>query len=201
MKHLIVYTHPNPGSFNHAILMAFVNELEQLDQELRVRDLYALGFDPVIKMSDYEAVARGEVPEDIRAEQGHILWADLITCIFPIFWAGLPAVLKGYIERVYSQGFAYRIGKAGFTGLLKGKKVVIINTTGGSLKLYESSGMLDSIRQSVDGGIFGFCAMEVVGHKFFMNVPGATLSQREEMLGQVRSMARALCDSNGRRIE
>lgn len=201
MKHLIVYAHPNPMSFNHAIMNAFVEQLQEHDQDVRVRDLYALGFDPVIRQGDYEAFARGEVPEDIKVEQGHILWAEIITFISPIFWAGLPSLLKGYVERVFSQGFAYKVSGLEYTGLLSGKKVVIINSTGGSLKLYESSGMLDSISQTIDGGIFRFCSMEVVGHKFFMNVASKTRQQRSAMLDEVRTLAQHLVLSNGERIE
>ena len=199
MKHLIVYTHPNPMSFNHAILSTVVEELQE--QDIRVRDLYSLGFDPVIRQSDYEAIARGEVPEDIRAEQGHILWADIIIFIFPIFWGGPPSLLKGYIERVYSQGFAYEFTDKGMRGLLTGKKVVIINTAGGSLKQYESSGMLESIKQTIDGGIFRFCSMEVVGHRFFLNVPFATELQRTAMLDEVRGMTQNLIASSGQRVD
>lgn len=199
MKHLIVYTHPNPMSFNHAILSTVVEELQE--EDIRVRDLYSLGFDPVIRQSDYEAIARGEVPEDIRAEQGHILWADIIIFIFPIFWGGPPSLLKGYIERVYSQGFAYEFTDKGMRGLLSGKKVVIINTAGGSLKQYESSGMLESIKQTIDGGIFRFCSMEVVGHRFFLNVPFATELQRTAMLDEVREMTQNLITSSGQRVD
>jgi NAD(P)H dehydrogenase (quinone) len=201
MNYLVVYTHPNPVSFNHTIMQIISEELREREQDLRVRDLYALGFDPVIKMSDYEAIARAEVPEDIRTEQGHILWANIIIFIFPIFWAGIPAQLKGYIERVFTQGFAYEFVESRFRGLLKDKKVVIINTTGGSLQMYESSGMLESIRQTIDGGIFRFCEMEVLGHKFFMNVPFVTDSQRAMMLEEVRAMVQTLCETNGKRIE
>jgi NAD(P)H dehydrogenase (quinone) len=201
MKHLIVYTHPNPMSFNHAILTTVVEELQERHQDIRVRDLYALGFDPVIRQSDYEAIARGEVSEDIRVEQGHILWADIIIFIFPIFWAGLPSLLKGYIERVYSQGFAYEFTDKGMRGLLPGKKVVVINTTGGSLKQYESSGMLESIKQTIDGGIFRFCSMEVVSHRFFMNVPFATELQRTAMLDEVQGIIQNLIASGGDRAD
>ena len=201
MKHLIIYTHPNPMSFNHAILKTIVEELQFHDQDIRVRDLYALGFDPVIRQGDYEAVARGKISDDIRAEQGHILWADIIVFIFPIFWAGLPSLLKGYIERVYSQGFAYEFTNKGMRGLLKGKKVLIISTTGGSLKQYESSGMIESIKQTIDGGIFRFCSMDVVGHTFLMNVPFATELERGAMLDSVRKMIQNLISSKGKHVD
>ena len=192
MNHLIVYTHPSPSSFNHAVMETYALELEALNQEVRVRDLYSLGFDPVIRQSDYDTLSGGGMPEDIGTEQGHLCWADLITFIFPIFWAGPPAMLKGYIEKVFSQGFAYAFEGEQPKGLLGGKKAVIINTTGGSLKLYQSSGMLESISRTIDGGVFRFCGMEVLHHRYFTGVTAATADERAQMLEEVRRIARSL---------
>ena len=80
-------------------------------------------------------------------------------------------------------------------------KHLIVNTTGGSLEQYESSGMLDSISQTIDHGIFRFCSMEVVGHKFFMNVAAKTKQQRSAMLDEVRTLAENLIASGGERID
>ena len=194
MKHLIIYTHPNRNSFNHALMETLVEELQAHDQDVQVRDLYALKFDPIIKQSDYEMIARGEVPEDVGREQEYIRWADSIFFICPIFWSGLPALLKGYIERIFSQGFAFKFVEQEFKGLLVGKKVVIINTTGGSLTMYQSSGMLGSIRQTI-GGIFRSCAMDIVSHTIFMNVPFSTERERTQMLEDVREIARTIAES------
>ena len=98
MKHLIVYCHPNPESFNHAILTTLSKALREAGHELRVRDLYALGFDPVLTGSELASVQKGEIPDDVRAEQEHVSWAEVITFVFPLWWAGMPAMLKGYLE-------------------------------------------------------------------------------------------------------
>jgi len=193
MKHLIIYTHPNRDSFNNAIMRTLSERLLSLDQDVRVRDLYAMKFDPVIKQSDYDMLAHGEVPDDVVQEQEFIGWADIIYLICPIFWAGLPAMMKGYIERVFSQGFAYRLAEQGLEGLLGGKKAVIINTTGGSLKAYQASGMLESIKQTIDGGIFRFCNMKVISHKFFLNVPFSTEIERSRILEDIQDIARDTC--------
>ncbi len=194
MKHLIIYVHPNSKSFNHAIAEAISEELLISDQDVQVRDLYALKFDPVIKQSDYDMLARGEVPQDVGQEQDFIRWADILYFICPIFWAGLPALMKGYLERVFSQGFAYRFSEHVFEGLLGEKKAVIINTTGGSLKMYQSSGMLESIQQTIEGGIFRFCSMDVIAHRFFLNVPFSTEAERSRMLDEARDIIRDICE-------
>ncbi|MFH1018492.1 MAG: NAD(P)H-dependent oxidoreductase, partial [Pseudomonadota bacterium] len=108
MNHLIIYSHPNPKSFNHAILEEFSGALRDAGHEVRVRDLYAIGFKPVLQGSDLEQAGKRPPAEDICAEQAHISWADVITFIFPLWWAGMPAIAKGYLDRVFSEGFAYR---------------------------------------------------------------------------------------------
>ena len=192
MNHLVIYAHPNPASFNHAVLEAYTRELRKAGHEVRVRDLYTTGFYPVILQSDYELINRGTPPDDIRKEQDHIHWAGIMTFIFPVFWAGMPAMLKGYIEKVFSLGFAYVFDGDKPRGILKGRKAVIINTTGGTLNYYRKSNMLDNIRQTIDGGIFRFCGFKVIEHKFFIGVPMSTPAERSLMLDEVRAIARSL---------
>lgn len=192
MNHLIIYAHPNPASFNHAILEAYADELARAGHPVRVRNLYAQGFNPVIHQSDYELINRGTPPDDIRAEQDHIRWSGILTFIFPIFWAGMPAILKGYIDKVFSVGFAYVFEGDRPRGILRGRKAVIINTTGGALNYYRKSGMVESITHTMDGGIFRFCGFQVLEHKFFVAVPMATRAERSLMLEEVRTIARTL---------
>lgn len=192
MNHLVIYAHPNPASFNHAILKEYTGELAALGHEVHVRDLYATGFDPVILQSDYDKINQGAPPEDIRLEQDFIRRAGIMTFIFPVFWAGMPAILKGYIEKVFSLGFAYVFDGDRPRGILKGRKAVIINTTGGALNYYRKSNMLDNIRQTIDGGIFRFCGFQIIEHKFFVGVPMSTPAERDLMLREVRAIARSL---------
>jgi NAD(P)H dehydrogenase (quinone) len=189
MKHLIVYSHPNPKSFNHAVYETYVEALKKKGHEVRVRDLYAIDFDPVLKGSDFEAMQKGQLPKDIIDEQQNIQWAEIVTFIFPIWWTGLPARVKGYIDRVFLHGFAYAVDENGVKGLLSDKKVFVFNTTGTPQSIYDGNGMFNSMSQTIDMGIFKFCAMEVVGHKFFAGVPGATNEARAEMLAEVRRIA------------
>lgn len=189
MKHLVVYCHPNPKSFNHAIKETFVAALKNKKQEVHVRDLYMLNFDPVLKASDLELLQKGRVTADVQAEQNEIKWAEVMTFIFPVWWTGLPARVKGYIDRVFSHGFAFAIDKDGVKGLLKGKKVLILNTTGTPEGVYESAGMIKSMNQTMDTGIFEFCGIEMLGHKYFAGVTSNTPEERKIMLEEVKSIA------------
>jgi NAD(P)H dehydrogenase (quinone) len=183
MKHLIVYAHPNPKSFNHAILETTVKSLESKGHEVVVRDLYSLNFNPILKGSDFEAFQAGTATADIKQEHDHISTADVITMIYPIWWTGLPAMIKGYIDRVFSYGFAYKYSDEGNpVGLLAGKKGFIINTQGTPAEYYDSTGMTDAMKKTSDTGILGFCGIESVGHVFFGAVPAVDDATRKGML-------------------
>lgn len=108
-------------SFGKGILDEVVKASVDKGAEVRIKDLYELGVDPVLKPADFAALQNGKVSDDIAVEQEQIKWADVITFIYPVWWAGVPAILKGYVDRVFSNGFAFRNTTAGPEGLLKGK--------------------------------------------------------------------------------
>lgn len=188
MNHLIVYSHPNPKSFCHAILETAVKTLQSKGHEVVVRDLYALGFDPVLKGSDFVEFQSGKIPADIKAEQEKISGAEVITFIYPIWWTGLPAMMKGYIDRVFSLGFAYSVGEWGPVGLLTEKKAVIFNTTGAAKELYDESGMFDAIKKTSDTGILNFCGVGILEHKFFTSVPSTDDATRKGYLSEAEAV-------------
>ncbi|MCI4626643.1 MAG: NAD(P)H-dependent oxidoreductase [Candidatus Magnetoovum sp. WYHC-5] len=192
MRQLIVYTHPNPKSFNHAIMESLVSELTANGEDVQVRNLYEIGFDPVLKGEDFVLIKSGSIAPDVAMEQGYIKWADIITFIYPVWWTGLPAMLKGYIDRVFSFGFAYTVDGGQAKGLLNGKKVFLISTTGGSSDMYNETGMLRSLNQTSDDGIFTFCSMEVIGHKYFFAVPYISDADRQKMLDEIKTIAQTI---------
>ncbi len=190
MKAVILYAHPNSQSFNHAVLDVVLEELEKQGVEGTVRDLYALEFDPVLKGGDLAAVRAGEPMDDVRREQAHLAAADLLVVIHPIWWYGMPSVMKGYVDRVFSYGFAYGPGPEGPVGLLKGKKIVVLNTTGGSEEAYRQAGFDQTLRSMMGQGIYGFCGLETILHHFFFAVPSVTPESRSAMLEELRHLLR-----------
>ncbi|WP_312993355.1 NAD(P)H-dependent oxidoreductase [Chryseobacterium flavum] len=167
MKHLIIYAHPNPNSLNYALLQHVADILKSEHNEIRIRNLYQINFDPVLSCSDIEGQRSGKVADDVKAEQEFISWAEHITFIYPIWWTGLPALMKGYIDRVFSYGFAYCYEQGIQKGLLKGKKVIIINTHGKSREEYRQSGMDKALTLTSDHGIFTYSGLEIIQHFFF----------------------------------
>ncbi|CAM4077472.1 NAD(P)H-dependent oxidoreductase [Zobellia nedashkovskayae] len=167
MKHLIIYAHPNVASLNFHLKQTVAQTLEQQNHEVVIRDLYNLNFNPILSLKDMSGQRKGEVSKDVKKEQEYISWAEHITLIYPIWWTGMPAIMKGYIDRVFSYGFAYRYDAGIQKGLLKGKQTTIINTHGKSQAEYESIGMDKALSLTSDTGVFEYCGLEIEQHFFF----------------------------------
>ncbi|MET3291501.1 UNVERIFIED_CONTAM: NAD(P)H dehydrogenase (quinone) [Brevibacillus sp. OAP136] len=189
MNHLVVYAHPNAESFNHAILETVVRSLQANGHRVVVRDLYALRFQPVLGQDDLAALDAGDVPADILAEQELIAQADAITLIYPIWWGGQPAMLKGYIDRVFSHGFAYVANAQGIERLLEGKKGLIINTHGTPKDIYDQTGMTEGLKLTIDTAIFSFVGIETVGHLLF---GGIGYGEEETYNGMLKEVEEAV---------
>lgn len=194
LRHLIVYAHFNKKSFNHAILDVVREEALQHGHDLVVHDLYLDGFAPVLGSWDSENLAKKGVPgAHAKEAQDLVRWAEHMTFIYPLWWTGFPAILKGWFDRVLSYDFAYSIGPDGVEGLLKGKSVLAITTHGTPKAIYEESGMYHALKMTQDVGVFEFCGMTMKDHLFFAGVgPSMTQEQAEEYLAAARRAVAAL---------
>jgi len=192
MNHLIIYAHPDPKSFNHAILDALVDALNAQGHQVRVRDLYAIQFNPFLTDEDEAACIKNQPPDDIRAEHQHVAWADMIIFIGPLWWGGLPAAAKGYMDRVFSNGFAYTGDESGVKGLLSGKKLFTIMTGDAPASVYEDTGLFEGINKIFDAIFADFCGLKVAGHKYFMGISTSSDQDRKAMLDEVKKIAAQL---------
>lgn len=185
MKHLIVYAHPLDSSLNGHFSKTVTALLSAQGHEVVVRDLNQIAFNPVLSPGDIAGQYRGEVSADVQTEQQHITWADCITFIYPIWWTGMPAIMKGYIDRVFSYGFAYRYDKGVQQGLLKGKTAVIINTHGKSHAEYGAMGMDQALSLTSDNGIFLYSGFTIRRHFFFGSADRATAAHVTQWTSEI----------------
>lgn len=192
MKALVLFAHPNPKSFNAAILETVKEELGKKEAEVRVKDLYAMDWNPVLSAADFQRMLSGQMSEDIAKEQAGVAWADMLIVVCPIWWHTLPAILKGYIDRVMCQGFAYKYTETGPVGLLESKRAAIITTSGADANTAKQSGMMESIKRSIVNGIFGFCGFQDARYINLYAVPQVTDAGRKRMLDEVRDFIRSL---------
>ena len=181
MKVLVVLCHPEPKSFNAALAARAVETLRAAGHEVRVSDLYAMGFDPVSDRRNFtgakdptffrqqaeeaHASATGGFSSDVAAEQEKLAWCDALVLQFPLWWFGLPAVLKGWVDRVFAMGTAYGGGRWYDRGVYSGKRAVCSLTTGGPETLYSPTGLngdLETVLFPIQHGILRFTGFDVL---------------------------------------
>ena len=217
MKVLTVYANPNPRSFCHAVLEEFSRGLYDAGHTNEVVDLYAIRFNPVLRlwdfaswidettpmeylkgmiqsstsrfvwlvaegwlrnreMSDIARLARLFKPRDVRNQQKKVAAAEALVIIAPVWFVGFPAILKGWIERVFTYGFAFSFKPEGWQGemagripLFKHKKALIISTTMFNEKAYQG-GLGEAMKRLIDDFGFRYPGIRNVEHTYFYAV-------------------------------
>lgn len=163
MKVLIVHVHPEATSFCAALKDAAISTISACGHEAIVSDLYGENFNPVAGRHDFttvhdadrfhyqseqlHAARSGAFAPDIAREQSRIEQADAILFIFPLWWGGPPAMLKGWIDRVLAYGFAYLDGARFDSGLFRNKRSMICVTTGGTEERFSDEGVYGPIEK------------------------------------------------------
>jgi NAD(P)H dehydrogenase (quinone) len=182
MKCLIVYAHPEEKSFNGSMKNLAVKTLSDQGWEIKVSDLYKMKFKAFADRDDFTGradpgylnyiIEQKNASEhklfaaDIRQEQEKVLWADFILFQYPLWWTSVPAILKGWFDRVLATGFAWDFGKMYDQALLKGKKSMVAVTTGGAENFYQPDGphgvKMEQVLYNVTHGTLYFCGIDVL---------------------------------------
>lgn len=164
MKVLWLFAHPDQRSLNAALRDEGLRTLQELGHEYRLSDLYAMKWDPLV-------CEVGALDQDVVAEQEKLLWADAVVVQFPMWWYGLPAIMKGWFDRVFVRGFGYGVKADDGTvlrygeGKLTGKRAMIITTVGGrrtSLGPRGVNGDLHSLLFPLQHGTFWYSGMSAL---------------------------------------
>ncbi len=200
MKHLIVAAHPSEASFTMSVARAYADEIEKLGHEIQLCDLYRMEFNPVLDARELAGPGAGRAPHaDLVREQSHVRAANVLAFIYPLWWASMPAIMKGYIDRVFSSGFAYDFQANTLRGLLTGRKAIAITISAAPLDSLRKSGDWDAVQALQDAHIFRASGLDLLGHLHFGEVaPGMSAAMGDDHLARVRALARGHFDGTAR---
>jgi len=201
MKVLIVHAHPEPQSFTAALRDLARETLEGQGHQVQVSDLYAMNWNPVASAADFttranpdylvyaleqrEGVKGGQLAADIQAELDKLLWADLLILNFPLYWFSVPAMLKGWIDRVLVSGVCYGGKRFYDQGGLAGKKALVSLTLGGREHMFGEGaihGPLEDMLRPLLRGTLAYVGMEVLEPFVAWHVPYISHDAREDFL-------------------
>ncbi|KMQ62385.1 NADPH quinone oxidoreductase [Chryseobacterium sp. BLS98] len=200
MKILIVLAHPEEKSFNAAMFNTSVRTLEKEGHEVKTTDLYKEKYQPVsgkenftrLKNPDYFkqqneelfAMEHSTFTLDILSEQEKIEWCDMMIWQFPLYWFSAPAILKGWIDKVFTMGKFYDNGKIFGNGFSVGKRAMLSVTAAGPEKNYtkDKYGDISSILFPIHRGILEFLGFSVLQPEFIYSVERLTDEERKTVL-------------------
>ncbi len=208
----LVHAHPEPASFVAAMRDVICESLVARGDTVTVSDLYAMGFNPVLSAADFGARSRsdylncaleqrdgyrsGTLAPDLREEVDKVMRADLLAFTFPVFWFSMPAILKGWIDRVFLSGPFYGGRRIYGRGGLAGKRAIAAISLGGRRHMFGSG----AIHGELEGGLlrhFFQGALGYVGlavHRPFVayHVPYVEPDARVRMLEELKSYVATL---------
>jgi NAD(P)H dehydrogenase (quinone) len=192
MKHVVVVAHPAAESFTMALTRTYTAELEQLGHSQRTYDLYRMGFNPVLAAQELLPITtdRPASPDVVKA-QDDIRAAAAVTLIYPLWWLSMPAMMKGYVDRVFARGFAYESHEGIVRGLLTGKKAVLMTVSGAPLPLLVKSGNWNAVQVLQDTHVLRSTGFELLEHLHFDEiVPNLSNVVTDRCMARVRDCAR-----------
>jgi NAD(P)H dehydrogenase (quinone) len=212
MRVFIVHAHPEAQSFNASMTRTAAETLAASGHEVLISDLYAMGFDPISDRRNFTTVHdasyyRQQAEEahaaqvngfahDIQQEMDKLFWCDVLILQFPLWWFGLPAILKGWVDRVFaSGGRIYGGGKWYDNGVFAGKRAMCSVTIGGPPSLYSPHGLngsIESILFPIHHGMLCFTGFTVV-EPFIVHAPARIgADERATQLERYRERIRNL---------
>ncbi|CAN7294881.1 NAD(P)H-dependent oxidoreductase [Aminobacter sp. LjRoot7] len=171
MHALIVVAHPDPKSLSHGIAAQIAEGVMLAGHTFEIADIAAEGFDPRYTATDL-AVHRREVAPaaDVAAEQARIDGADTLVLVYPVYWWSMPALLKGWIDRVFANGWAYDEG-AGIEPVkrLRHLKMHLVAIGGATTRTYARHGYFGAMKTQIDHGIFDYVGAPVATSELMLD--------------------------------
>ena len=201
MNVFIVHAHPEPQSFTTAMKDLAVQELTNAGHQVEVSDLYAMNFNPVASAADFGSRKNPDylvyaleqrinyenqtIAPDIAAEIEKLVAADLVIFSFPLYWFSVPAILKGWIDRVLVSGLTYGGKRFYDQGGLKGKKALLSFTLGGRDHMFGPDaihGEIETMLRPVLRGTLYYVGMDVLPPFIGYHVPYISPEARQQIL-------------------
>ncbi len=187
MKHALIIAHPRDQSFTASVAGAYAQACAALGHTTVTRDLYRIGFDPCLKSGELPFAESFAPAADVAAERSLLADCDVFAFFYPFWLNSPPAMLKGYLERVFGFGFAYGAEGRSYNPLLTGRKLISFSSSGAPNAWVEQTGALGAVHTLFDTYFATLCGLTLLDHVHAGNViPGASAPFVEARLKDVQ---------------
>jgi len=192
MKHAVILAHPAHASLNAAIAQTYRETVEALGHEVLVRDLYRMRFDPRLRAPEIPGPHAPRFRPDVVRERAMLADVDVFAFVYPLWFNAPPAMLKGYVDRVFGMGFGFEPDFGGTRPALTGRRLISFTTSGAPDFWMRDTGALQGLMRLFDAHLCGTCGLIAVDHVHFGGmVSGLTQEAVDEVLGKVRTSTKA----------
>jgi NAD(P)H dehydrogenase (quinone) len=194
-RHVVVLAHPSPRSFNGLVADAYCEAVRRCGQEAIVRDLYSMGFDPILTDAERPREQGITISPDVQAEHDIIRGSDVFVLVYPIWFGMPPAMMKGYVDRVLGAGVTARdIQHGQGPVLMKGHRLVSITSSGASRSWLKQQDQIESLRNVFGRYLVTAFSMKAYDSLHFgETVEGLAQDFIDPLLGQVQDLASRVC--------
>lgn len=206
MNILIIHAHPEPQSFTSSMKNTAIKDFETAGHTVVTSDLYAMGFNPVAGTDDFTDRQKPDylvyaleqrhgfesktLSADIQAELEKVQACDLLIFNFPLYWFSVPAILKGWIDRVMVSGLFYGGKRFYDRGGMIGKRAMLSLTLGGKQHMFGAGsihGELDMLLRPLQQGTLAYCGFSVLKPFYGFHIPYLQQEQREKIMQEYRT--------------
>ena len=167
MKHAVIVAHPDASSLNLTLAGAYQAAAIDHGDTVALRDLYRMNFEPRLQSDEIPRSGSLGMRADVLAERAEIADADVFAFVYPLWFNAQPAILKGYIDRVFGAGFGFEAGAHGAEPLLRGRMMVSITTSGAPTAWMQETGALPAVRKLFDEHFAAVCGLSLIDHLHF----------------------------------
>lgn len=188
---LIVTAHPIETSLSHTLAQRIAGKLQEQGTQVEIADLHAEGFSPAMIRADLD-LYHGDasaLPDDVLREQQRVERADMLIFVFPFYWWSVPALLKGWFDRVLTVNWAYKVGEEGrIVGNLRDVPVRLVATAGSDIAGFDKHGYSAAIQSQIVEGVFGFCGLKNVTLDILYEADSASPQQVDDFLQSLNKL-------------
>lgn len=187
MKHAVILAHPAPKSLNASIARTYADIVRHLGHTVVERDLYRMGFDPCLRAAEIPGPSSPKFGDDVVAERALLQDVDVFAFVYPLWFNAPPAILKGYVDRVFSMGFGFEPAFGGTEPRLGGRRLISVTTSGAPDQWVRDTGALSALMRLFDSHLSAVCGLTLVDHVHFGGmVSGITPDAFDEVIEKVR---------------
>jgi putative NADPH-quinone reductase len=189
MRTLLVLAHPSRESFNHAIAQRVADRLRHDGHDVSFHDLYAEGFEPLLGAED---MRRDTLPESLAGACDELCSAEALVIVHPSWWGQPPAILKGWVDRTFRAGSAYRFVDRGDgvgipQGMLRADRAVLLNTANSAPA--QQWGGADPLEEWWRNTVLGMCGVRNMARRLYAPIMTSSAEQRERWLADAEECA------------